>query len=397
MSSSLIKTESGPLIQELAFDRSEYLQRLEGARNLMRSRGIDLFISWTPENILYVTGHDTPGYYYYQASIIGHSTEPINVVRQIEASNTWGRSAFRHAAPYQDYEDPISRTLEVIGELGLASSRIGVEKNAWFITPARFEQFEAGIRASGGTVVDGSMLVESLRLTKSPSELKYIRLACNAADMAMAAAIDATREGVNENTVASAVWTSLLEQGSQAAGLPPFVVSGRRTSLCHATWAGHIMEPGDVLVYELPGVFERYVGPIVRTGVIGRPSTELEKQAAINIETTETVIAAMKPGAAGEDIQRLCNDCFIRAGYGALHAFRSAYSIGLNYAPDWGEGHIMSVVEGEQRTLQPNMTFHVIPGLRVAGRYMVMFSESIVITENGAERLTQAPQELFVR
>jgi Xaa-Pro dipeptidase len=157
------------------------------------------------------------------------------------------------------------------------------------------------------------------------------------------------------------------------------------------------LQKGDVLLYELPGVFERYVGPIVRTGVVGKPDAEFERQCRANIETTNAVIEAMKPGAVAADIQQICNDSFARYGYGDLHGFRSAYSIGLNYAPDWGEGHIFSVVEGEHRPLQPNMTFHVIPGLRVTGKYSLMFSDSVLITTTGAERLTHAPQELFVR
>jgi Xaa-Pro dipeptidase len=397
MRTSCVVTETGPLVEALAFDRGEYERRLEAVRASLRERGLEAFLSWTPENILYLTGHDTPGYYYYQCCVVTHDHDPVVVARRIEATNTWGRSAYRHAAPYADTEDPVDRTLEVLEELGVAAATIGAEAEAWFVTPRRYRRLEELVARAGGTVVDASMLVEAHRVVKSPPELEYIRRGCRAADAAMAAAIEATRAGVSENDVAAAVWTALLGEGSGYAGLPPFIVSGRRSWLCHATWGGRVLEDGDMLHYELPGVFERYVGAVTRNGVVGRPTPELERAVRVNVEATQAVIDAIRPGAIASELHGLCHRTFADAGYGDLHLHRTGYSIGLNYAPDWGEGHIFSLIAGNDRPLEPNMTFHLVPGLRFAGEYSLGFSESVRVTESGCEQLTQSPRELFVR
>lgn len=68
----------------------------------------------------------------------------------------------------------------------------------------------------------------------------------------------------------------------------------------------------------------------------------------------------------------------------------------MNYPPDWGEGHIMSIWEGDQRPLRPGMTFHLVPGFRELGRYNLCTSDTVLVTETGCELITNFPRDLFV-
>ena len=51
---------------------------------------------------------------------------------------------------------------------------------------------------------------------------------------------------------------------------------------------------------------------------------------------------------------------------------------------------------GEKTVLQPNMTFHMMPGLWLEG-YGVAITECIRITDRGAETITKFPRQLFVK
>ena len=74
---------------------------------------------------------------------------------------------------------------------------------------------------------------------------------------------------------------------------------------------------------------------------------------------------------------------------------RTGYSIGLSYPPDWGE-RTMSLRKGDKTPLEENMTFHFMSGLWMDD-WGFETTESIVITENGAECLTAYPRKLFVK
>ena len=52
--------------KRLAFGLDEYRQRLANVRQQMATREIDTLLVNTPENIFYLSGHRTPGYYVYQ-------------------------------------------------------------------------------------------------------------------------------------------------------------------------------------------------------------------------------------------------------------------------------------------------------------------------------------------
>lgn len=147
---SLVVEGNGPLVEPAAFSDGEYEARLARLRQRMAAAGIEAFISFTPENIYYLTGHDTPGYYFYQACVVTTKTLPVNVLRQIETSNTLLRSWSRRVVPYADHEDPIEKTLTLLDELGVSSGNVGIETESFFVTPMRFEALRAGIVRRGG-------------------------------------------------------------------------------------------------------------------------------------------------------------------------------------------------------------------------------------------------------
>ena len=391
-----IQETTGPLVAPLPFTDAEFRRRLEGVRAAMSSRGLDAFVSFTPENIYYLTAHDSPGYYFYQASVVTHAHPPVNVLRRIETSNTLGRGWSRRAVGYEDRQDPIEATAGLLAELGVAGRTVGAEGDAWFVSPKRYEQLSQAIARAGGRVVDASGLIEGLRVIKSTEELPYIRAGARAVERAMRVAIDVSRVGTNENDVAGETVRELIRAGSEYAGLPPFITSGPRTSLCHSTWAGRKYETGDVLNYELPGVVNRYCAALFRCGTIGRPDDEFQRRAAMVQESLERVIDAIRPGASSHDVHAVNKATFQKHGYGDRLGHRTGYSVGINYAPDWGEGHIMSIWDGDERPLRAGMTFHLVPGFHDLGRYAITISDTVLVTEGGCEVLTRFPREPFV-
>jgi Xaa-Pro dipeptidase len=391
-----IQEGSGPLVDSLPFTDREYERRLAAIRSEMTRRQLDAFVSFTPENIYYLTGHDTPGYYFYQACVVTPKQRPVNVLRRIETTNTLGRSWSRLTVGYEDREDPVQATIGLLEELGVVNRKVGAEGMSWFIAPLRYIQLQDGVARAGGQLVDGSGIVEEQRVIKTPEELAYIRQGARTVERAMTAGIEASHEGTNENEVAAAILAELARNGGEYAGLPPFITSGPRSSLCHATWAGRRFGSGDVLAFELPGVVKRYCAALFRMGVVGRPDEEVKRRAAASTEALDSVIAAMKPGVTSDSVHQVTRRVFEKYGYSHLFGHRTGYSVGINYPPDWGEGHIMSIWAGDERPLRAGMTFHLVPGLFELGKHLINISDTVLVTENGCERVTQFPRELFV-
>ncbi|TPJ41591.1 aminopeptidase P family protein [Mesorhizobium sp. B2-7-1] len=380
-------------ISKLPFSNEEYERRLEALRREMRTAGVDVFISFGPENIFYLTGHDTPAYQYVQACVVTMDATPINVIRHIDASNTLYNSWSKLAVGYQDEDEPISAIFALVQQVAKPDATIGLEDEAFFVSPKRYAML-TGLLQGAGYKTTATNPVGTLRLTKSAEEISCIRRAARISEKAMAAAIGAAGEGVNENFIAAEVWRVLVGNGGEFPGLPPFVTSGPRMCLAHATWSGRQLQAGDSLGFEIPGVVNRYVAPIYRCGTIGKPNAGFEKLAEACITSLEVLTASIKPGAVAADIHQVHVDNFSR--YKLIVDHRTGYSVGVNYAPDWGEGNELSITRTERRELKPGMVFHLVPGVFIDDRTHITISETVLVTETGCEVITQYPRPLFI-
>jgi Xaa-Pro dipeptidase len=384
-----IEQGTGALVSPLPFSTTEYEGRLARVRRSMRQSGLSAFVAFSPENIFWLTGHDSPAYHYIQACVITLDELPVNVLRRIDATNTLLRSWNRRVVSYGDADDPMLMLADLIEDLTGGEALVGVEVESFFVSVRRFDS----LRARLGRRLVPAQLVEPLRLLKSAEELNHIRAAARLTRSAMEVAVGMAAEGINENSIAGAVWNALVSNGSEFPGLPPFIVSGPRTSLGHATWGGHVLRKGDPIVFEIPGVVSRYVAPQFRSGTVGPPSADMQRLEAAVLESLALLIHGIKPGVVAEDIHQQSVENFARHGYQVGH--RSGYSVGVNYAPDWGEGSLFSIVDGETRAFEAGMVFHLVPGIYVPPEFVVVISETVIVTEQGVDVVTEFPRKMF--
>jgi Xaa-Pro dipeptidase len=86
------------------------------------------------------------------------------------------------------------------------------------------------------------------------------------------------------------------------------------------------------------------------------------------------------------------------AGMTAAFRKRIGYSMGIAFAPDWGEGVILSLFEGVERIIEPGMVFHLPATLRDYGVFTVGASETVIITPDGpCEVLSRLPRQICLR
>jgi Xaa-Pro aminopeptidase len=380
----------------LMFSVEEFQSRLARTRERLSERGVAGMLVHTPENMYYLSGYHTPGYYAYQTMLVPTSPAkpPVLVVRRLEESNVREFSWIDTRRVYTDIEDPIELTAKVVKESGLEHATVAVEKSAWFLTVANLEALARLLPKV--TFVDGSGVVEQGRVIKSPAEIAYIRKAARAAEAAMRAGLDTTASGRTEDEVAAEIYRAAILAGCEYTSLPQFIASGYRSSITHATWAGRRIEPGDVVYYEVVGTVQRYSASLYRGATIGPPNDKIKRMSGATIAGLERVLETMKPGVPCGDVAEAWADAIVKGGFDRPHK-RAGYSIGISFPPDWGEGYILSLKYGEKRMLEPGMVFHVPSSIRDEGVALVGNSETILVTDRGSEALTHFPRQHFVK
>ena len=364
---------------ESAFPKQEYDGRVARARALLAKAGIDVMVVTGPENIFYLTGQQTPGYYTFQALVLPVDGEPAFVVRQLEYFNFIANTFIANAEVYQDGDQPVNFLVNVIKARGWASKRIAIDKRGWFLPVATYEALQDKL----GTVHDGAGTIEQLRIVKSAAELEKIATAASYVDAGMRAGLGAVRLGASENDLVSAMVGTSIAAGSEYVGMEPLVSVGRRSGVPHGTWRRGRIGANDPAFLEMAASHDRYHAALMRSAWLGTMP-----QVAIDMEKTcqdglAAALEAIKPGALCEAPHLACQQVIDRAGYTENFRKRVGYSIGIAFAPDWGEGGVLSLYAGVTTELRPGMTFHLPVALRIFGQFTVGVSETVMVTETG--------------
>jgi Xaa-Pro dipeptidase len=378
---------------EAAFSKAELDARVAAARAKLAEREIDVFIITAPENIFYLTGQQTPGYYTFQALLLPVDAEPHFVVRQLELNNLVANSYLANVHPYPDGADSIAFTVDLIHRLGWQGKRIAIDERGWFLPIAIYKALQARL----GGLHDGAGLIEQLRAVKSPAEIAAVRKAATYVDAGMRGGLDAMRAGASENDVVAAMMSAAIAAGSEYLGMEPLMSSGPRAGVPHGTWRRRKIERGDPVFYEMAATHDRYHAALMRSAWIGPPPDAAQRMMDTCLAALDAALAALKPGNTCEDVHRACQAVVDRAGYTDAFRKRTGYSIGISFAPDWGEWQVLSLYEGVKTVLRPGMVFHIPPALRVYGEFTVGVSETALVTESGYEQLGTFPRALAVR
>ncbi len=386
------------------FNLEEYHQRLSQVKTRMEEQGVDVLLVSNPSNINYLSGYNAYSFYVVQALIvIKEHDQPIWVGRREDANGakltTWldDDRIYHYTDDYlhSNTKHPMDVITNVFKKLNQDQRRIGVELGSYYFSAMIYENFKGSL--PDASFIDATTLVPNVRMIKSQQELQYMRNAAANAEHAMEIGINAIREGVSENEVAADIYHAQINGAEGVDGdypsIVPLLLSGVKTSSPHLTWDGTAFQGDEIVTLELAGVHKRYHSPLARTIKLGQPTSREKRLADAVHEGINEALAAVKPGKTCGDIAMVWSETIKKHGFEKYD--RLGYSIGLSYPPNWSE-HTASIRQGNETVLQPNMTFHLIPGLweQDCG---VEFSETFVVTEDGCETLANYPRELIIK
>jgi Xaa-Pro dipeptidase len=379
------------LSDSLPFAREEYERRIGLVRNSMALRGIDLLLVHTPENLNYISGYDTSGYFAYQCIALPAKGDLQILTRRGEAFNAQ-RTHIAKRSVHFDTDDVVAKTIELVRRSPDAS-RIGIEKNSWFLTAGTYERLKHELMPA--QLVDCSNLIDVIRLVKSAPEIELIRKAAGIADIAMTAGVKALRAGASENEIAADVSYAAIKAGSEYTGMPHLIKSGERCPIGHAQWSRRNLQSGDVVFMELSGCVHRYSAVMMRTLQIGTEDDQVRRASEAVIASLNETISAVRPGVTTGELYAVAITPIVKAGFSPTPR-RMGYSLGIGYPPRWGEWHALDFQPNGETELKPGMAFHIIPGVVLNPKATIGFSETVLVTEEGHEVLTSVPREFRV-
>lgn len=376
---------------QLLFSGEEYAQRLETLRTHMRRRGVEVLLIDEMEHLFYIVGWHASASRYHVA-VVPVDGDPIVLLRRLDEPALAERTWLREWVTFADTEDPVAILAATLERKGWARRRIGIETDSHFLTIQRYQAIKAALPEA--TFIDFPGVIWEMRLRKSPQEIAYLRKASAIADQAMREAIAAAGEGRIEREAAAAAAAAFIRLGADTGRTGP-ITSGPRSGSLHGSLGHHRLAAGDIIHMELIPSVHGYSARLMRPTVIGQPTAEQERTTRTLIRIQHEQLAAMKPGAVARDVDRICREQVLAAGLRETYDNFTGYTLGYyggSYMAPRSSDFTRAFVPNAEWVLEAGMTFHMY----TAARGMA-FSETVLVTERGCERLTQLERQLFVR
>jgi Xaa-Pro aminopeptidase len=370
-----------------AFPLEEYDRRVAAVRRKMAEIGADVLLVDCVEHMAYLFGYVPPAAI-YQPALLPLEGDPVVIVRKLDTATFAEQSWVEDHVVFQDGDDPVVVLAATCREKGWDASFIAAELDSHFLTVARFRAIEQALPKA--RFLNFSRIIWEVRLIKSELEIACLRRAADIADRALAAAVKTAGVGVPERECAAALYAEALRAGADN-GRSALMASGKRSDSLHGRLGSHQLESGDILHVESVPLYQGYGARLMRSTVIGSCDAETTGTAETLIELQDRQFAAMLPGAPAGDVDRILRDGVLSAGLRDSYDNFTGYTLGYIGLPKTSD-FTRAFLRNSDWTLEAGMVFHMYTYARG-----LAFSDTILITDAGPERLTQTPRRLFVR
>lgn len=389
--------------KELHFERTEFAARVAAVKKEMSRRGIDILLLSEPANHNYLTGYNAYSFYTPQMVIVAlNHEEPIWIGRFMDRVSalmtTYLANDNIRAYPdryVQSDLSPYDFVADLAKELGGEKAKIGVEMGGYYYSARAHADLVRALPLA--RFVDADVLVNWIRIEKSPAEIVIMRQAGRIADAMMQRAIDTIEPGVRECDIAAAVYHQMMsgtpEFGGAYACTPPYLCIGDRAIAPHAAWTDERLPASTTINLELFGNRHRYQVNLSRSISVGKPPSGYQKLSEVVVEALNASLESVQPGRTCSDVEGVFRQTLARHGF--EKEARLGYSIGVGFPPAVGE-RTASLRQGDETVLRTGMVFHMMPGLWL-DNLGITITQSFAVTDRGYEPLTSTPRKLFLK
>ncbi|GAB2186872.1 M24 family metallopeptidase [Roseibium sp. LAB1] len=369
-------------MSEQVFPESEFAARTQAAQQAMRGQGVDALFFTTEAEMRYFTGFRT---LFWQSPtrpwflVVPVDGKPIAVIPQIGAhlmAATWIDDIRTFSAPHP-VDDGITLLADTLK--GFPKIAMPMGRESALRMPLRDFQRLQDLTGSA-EYVDGTDLIQSLRMVKSEREITLLREICSIGSAAFARAPELFHAGQPLNEVFRSFRIELLRQGADDV---PYLVGGAGQD-----GYGDVISPpttrplqdGDILMLDTGATKNGYFCDFDRNFAIGKASDAVRSAHETLVRAVEAAATIARPG-------RTCADLFqamagvLDQGEGDVGRLGHGLGMQLTEAP--------SLTGFDQTQLRENMVLTLEPSLSLGRGRMMVHEENIVIRDGAPEFLTR--------
>ena len=230
--------------------------------------------------------------------------------------------------------------------------------------------------------------IKFLRTIKDQEELAILREAALLGSEGFDFVCSLLREGISEIEVAMELEIFWKRRGSQSLAFDPIIAFGANSSMPHYRSGKAKLQKGDIVLIDIGVNFQHYNSDMTRTVFFHKADPKLLEIHSIVEGAQQAALALCRPGATIVELDRAARDFITAKGYGDRFTHGLGHGVGL-------EVHEWPVVRQptlpKHSILESGMVITIEPGIYIPDLGGVRIENTIVITPEGYEDLTDRP------
>lgn len=353
-------------------------ERVSKVLELMKEQELSQMIISNPAAIFYLTGKwFHPGERLVALYLNGNgnhkffNNELFPITEDMGVEIVW----------YNDTQNPIAKMKDYLD----SSKAMGID-GEW---PSKF-LLKLMDACSCPKFVNGSLIVDTVRMQKDDAEKDFMRESSRLNDLAMEALQSEIKEGVTEKQLMTRLQEIYAEIGSDGFSFNPIIGFGGNAADPHYATGNAVVKSGDSIVLDIGCVKDSYISDMTRT-VFFKEATEKGKEIYEIVKSAQLkAIDAVKPGVRFCDVDAAARGYITEKGYGKFFTHRTGHSAGIE-VHDYGD---VSAVNED--ILKPGMIFSIEPGIYLTGEVGVRIEDLVLVTETGCEVLNKVSKDMKI-
>lgn len=361
-------------------------QRLEKLQVWMKNHNVQLSFITSSENVFYLSGFYSDPHERLLGLAVFQEEEPFLVCPAMEKHAAKRTGWDSQIIGYSDIDDPWELIKEAINKRIKKVTHVAIEKEHLNV-----ERYENLSKIFPDTFfISAEEKLKKLRMIKDHTELRKIEEACALADYAVEVGVNVLKEGKTELEVLSEIEFALKKKGVSEMSFATMVLTGSNAANPHGTPGINKILKGDLVLFDLGVVVDRYCSDITRTVAFGDISDKQKDIYDTVLNAQLAAIQASKPGVTAAEVDLTARQVITNGGYGDYFPHRLGHGLGISVH------EYPSLTETNPLVLEEGMVYTIEPGIYVPDTAGVRIEDDVYITSDGVKVLTKFPKELLI-
>lgn len=348
-------------------DEKSIKKRIKAIRQRTRAKKLDCLILTSPENVGFITGFTGDD------SWVVLTEQNVKLI----TDSRYTEQAERQCIGCRIIERKTTMAKAVAQVIGRSKSiKTAAVESSCSVAAFNGLKKQLSVRLKAVTGI-----VESVRRTKEPNEIKAIRSAVKFAWQGLDITLAKVKVGMTENTLAGLLDFNIRKTGSTNC-FETIVAFGANGSFPHYQPGRRKLRTNDTILIDFGTKHKSYCCDMTRCFVVGKPNRFYQKVYTAVVAAQRAAIKMIRPGVKITDVDAAARKVLAdydlpEFGHGTGHGL----GLEIHEAP--------SVAKGIKGKLQPGDCVTIEPAVYIPGKLGIRIEDDVLVTDSGCKVLTE--------